>query len=310
MRGVLGDQRERQNNRHVILGFLRQHIALVQLPEIRVAGALDGLLHVARAAIVGRHGQIPIAEQPVQIAQMLRRRTRGFFRILPLVDPPGMPQPVLLPAIGHELPHASRARARQRQRLERAFRLRQVDQILRDAFFMQHARDHLLITAPALQPGLDNRAAARRLEEIEKRQHFVIHRQRKIVRNIFGGLLGAFLQSRIDREGHLRDFIDRRRHRRSFLKSIASAEGLQFVDVNGIDHAVKQLAQLRIAVWVVAALEHQVHGFVEIFSRRFQVPGLVVLLAGSEFRLDLGDQIVFAARNLRRQQKERARCRA
>ena len=109
VRGVLGDQRERENDGDVVLGFLGQHIAAVEFPEIGVAGAFDALLHVARAAIVSGHGQIPVAEKSVEIAEMLGGGAGGFFGILALVDPPGAAQSVLLAAVGDELPHAARA---------------------------------------------------------------------------------------------------------------------------------------------------------------------------------------------------------
>ena len=48
-------------------------------------------------------------------------------------------------AAGHELPHAARSGARQRQRLETRFGLRQVDQILRDTDLLQGRGDHVAV---------------------------------------------------------------------------------------------------------------------------------------------------------------------
>ena len=62
-----------------------------------------------------------------------------------------------------------RAPARDKsQRLEGAFGLRKVDKILRDAFFLEDARDHFLVAALAAQSGFDDGAAARGLEEVQK----------------------------------------------------------------------------------------------------------------------------------------------
>ena len=108
VRGVLGDQRERENDGDVVLGFLRQNIAAVEFPEIGVASAFNALLHVARAAVVGGHGEIPVAKKSVEIAEVLGGGAGGFFGILALVDPPGAAQAILLAAVGDELPHASR----------------------------------------------------------------------------------------------------------------------------------------------------------------------------------------------------------
>src|SRR5271154_7171494 len=99
---------------------------------------------------------------------MLRGRARGFFWILPFVDPPSVPQSVFHAAIGHELPDTSRASSRERQRLERAFGLRQINQILRNPFFMKNSPDHFAITTGTPQPRLYNGSASRSLEKIEE----------------------------------------------------------------------------------------------------------------------------------------------
>ena len=48
-----------------------------------------------------------------------------------------------------------------------------------------------LIAALAAQPGFDDGAAARRLEEVQEGQNFVVHGERKVVRDVLRGLLGA-----------------------------------------------------------------------------------------------------------------------
>ena len=126
-RGILRDQRERENDGHIIARLFRQRIHFVELPEIRVTGALDSVLHGAWARIVRGHHQIPVAEHLVQVSQMVRRRARGFLRILPVIHPPAMLEPILLAAERHELPQAPRTGTGQRLRLERALSLRHVD---------------------------------------------------------------------------------------------------------------------------------------------------------------------------------------
>ena len=129
------------------------------------------------------------------------------------------------------------------------------------------------------------------------------------MRNIFGRLLGALLQSRVDRKGHLRHFIDRpRAPPGASWKPSPARNACNSYGVHRIDHAMKQLAQLRVAVQVVAALEHPVHGFVKILARRFQVPGLVVLLAGSKFLFDARHQVRFTRGRRRQQRGTRPRC--
>ena len=114
-----------------------------------------------------------------------------------------------------------------------------------------------------------------------------------------GGFLCAFFQARVHWEGHLRYFVNRRGDRGRFAESVARTESLQLVGVDGVHHVVEQFAQSWIAVGVVAALQHPVHRVVKILARGFQVPGLEILLAGSEFFLHLLDQVVLSAGDLR-----------
>src|ERR1700730_958309 len=101
---------------------------------------------------------------------MLRGRVGGLFRILALVKPPGVAQPVLLPAVSEEVPHAPRPRARQCRRPEDHVPLRQLNKILRYAFLAEHPRDHPAITPGWAQAGFDDGASAWGLKEIQERK--------------------------------------------------------------------------------------------------------------------------------------------
>ena len=146
----------------------RHTIVVGKRGEIRVAGAFDGFLHVARPAIVCRHRQVPVAKHIVQIAQVMPCCVRGFLGILAFVEPPGVAQTVFLSAVCYKLPHAAGSCARKRGGLKGAFRLRQVNQILWNAFFGQN-RAIIYGTARAAQTGFHNGAAARGLEKIQER---------------------------------------------------------------------------------------------------------------------------------------------
>jgi len=148
-----------------------------------------------------------------------------------------------------------------------------------------------------MQPGFDNGLAARRLEKIQERQDFIVHGQRQIVRDILGGLLGPVFQPRVHGKGHFRHFINRRRNRRGFLESVSGPECLQFVGVYGVHHAVEELAQLRIAVRVVTALQQPIDRVIEIAARRVQMAGFEILFARRKFFLDLDNQKRFAVGN-------------
>ena len=67
-----------------------------EAPEVVDARALHGALHAARAAVVRRQRQVPVAvEHPVQRLQVLRRRERGLLGIGALVDVPVVLEAVL-----------------------------------------------------------------------------------------------------------------------------------------------------------------------------------------------------------------------
>src|ERR1700738_145501 len=102
---------------------------------------------------------------------MLRGRVRSLLRILPLVKPPGVAQPIFLSAVSDELPHSPRPSPRKRRGLESALRLCQVNQVLRHAFLAKNPRDHPTITAGTAQAGFDDGAPARSLKKIQEGQH-------------------------------------------------------------------------------------------------------------------------------------------
>ena len=110
------------------------------------------------------------------------------------------------------------------------------------------------------------------------------------MRNAFGRLFRAILQARVDRESHIGDFVNRRGHGRDFLEAVAGTERLQFVGVDRVHYTVEQFAELGVAIEVVAALEHPVHGIVEVAAGGIQMSGLEVLLARFELGLDSGDK--------------------
>ena len=112
MCGVFGDQRERENNRDVVFRLLGQDVAAVEFPEVGVTGALDSLLHVARTAVVGGHGEIPVAKLSVEISQVMGSSARGFLRVLAIVNPHAVMQTVTAGPAAHELPDAASADAR------------------------------------------------------------------------------------------------------------------------------------------------------------------------------------------------------
>ena len=225
----------------------------------------------------------------------------AFSVIQALVHPPTALQAVLVAAPLHELPDAAGPRARKCQRLKSALRLCQIDQVLGYAFFAKHAGDHRLELSGAAQAIFDNRTAPRRLEKVEVGHHRVVHGQWQIVGNFFGGDFRVLLQLLVDGKRQFRHFINGRRNGGSFAEAIAGAKGLQLVGVNRVRDLMEKLAQPRIAVGVVAALQHPIHGVIKIAPRGFQVAGAVIGFPRSEFLFYFFDQVLDAAGNGRLQ---------
>ena len=94
--------------------------------------ASSNFLHRARAAIVGRHRQPPVAKLVVQRTQILRRRQCRGFRLTPLVERP-QTQAEIFRRRRHELKHPNRAGRAPSARIKTGFHFRQPDQFRRHA---------------------------------------------------------------------------------------------------------------------------------------------------------------------------------
>ena len=70
--GILRHDGDGEDDGNVVLGFSGEVVAFVELPEVGVAGALDGALHVGRTPVVRCHGEVPVAELLVEILHVLR----------------------------------------------------------------------------------------------------------------------------------------------------------------------------------------------------------------------------------------------
>jgi hypothetical protein len=169
-------------------------------PRSRHSRCGDGALHIARAPVVGRHGQIPVAELVVERLHVLRVGDGGLLGVEALVEVAVALQAVG-PGEGHELPHAAGAGARvERLRLKAGLGDGLVDQVLRDAVVAQHLLDHVLVLAGAFQRALE-RAAARALKGADETGDVLVDHERKVGG---GGLeLGGDLadQRRVGGEG-------------------------------------------------------------------------------------------------------------
>ena len=85
--GLLGEQGRREDRRHVVLRLAPQVARPGQFPEVTLAGASDGLANRPLPRVVGREGQVPVAELVVELFHVRRCRTGRQFGIGSFVDP-------------------------------------------------------------------------------------------------------------------------------------------------------------------------------------------------------------------------------
>ena len=159
LRRILRHNGYGENDGDVVLGFFGQDVAIVEFPEIGVAGALDGSLNRARTGVVSGHSEIPVTELVIEIFEMPGGGAGGLLGILAVVHIYVVVHTIAPGAAAHELPDAAGAYARDGQGMKSGFGLRQVNEILRDAFFFQDRQHHLAIPAGAGQCALENAAA-------------------------------------------------------------------------------------------------------------------------------------------------------
>ena len=235
---------------------------------------------------------------------MLGRRPCRFFRVAALVHPVAPVEIVFLAAGSHELPDASRPGARNCVRLEGAFRLRQVDQVLRHALLGEHATDHVAIAPGAIETVFDNGPAARRREETQILKYGFVHRERQIV--VYSNQLGFSLrgQARIARrQRHILDFVDRRGcgRRVCFLFLVVAFDRVDLVRIHDAAQLIEELAQPGVGPRLESALQDAVYRVVEVRLRIVKIPGLVLALARVIVRLNVIDQRVNRRPRSRRQ---------
>ncbi len=105
LHGILRHHGGSQNDGDVVLGLLGQVVAPVELPEIGIAGALHGTLHIAWSPVITSHGQVPVAKLLIVLLDLAGVGACSFLRIETLVHPPIALQTIRATE-GHELPHA------------------------------------------------------------------------------------------------------------------------------------------------------------------------------------------------------------
>ena len=92
--------------RHIAAGFAGE--IGVDLPEVLLpAAAGDGFVDVARSTVVGGNGQVPVAEDIVEVVEVVGGSVRRFVGIAAFVDDGVDLKAVVLAGGIHKLPQAS-----------------------------------------------------------------------------------------------------------------------------------------------------------------------------------------------------------
>ena len=196
-----------------------------------------------------------------------------FLRIEALIVPAIAVEAV--DAVGHELPHAARARASIHDlRLKAGFGHGLVDQILGNILFRQHRRDHGVITAGPLQRP-HQRSPALRREIADKTGDRIVDHQRQV------GLRGLEfcdrlrLDRRVHRESDIVGDIDRRRFDLG-CESITLLERLGLQRIDSVENAIELIVQLGFVPQIEIAGQHQVDSAVEVCLGGLQLARVVV----------------------------------
>lgn len=293
--GVAGDDDGGEDFRHVIFGFSGQLMAFVELPEAGVAGARDGVLDVARAVVVGGHGQIPVAELVIEELHVAGVGARGFLGIEALIDIAVADESVFI--AGHELPHAAGPAAMPGSGpdgpgLEAGLGDGEIDEVLGHAFFGEDAPDHGAITAGALKGVKEGVVSALGVgEEVDEGGDIVIHDQGKV--RVGGGEIGfsAGDEVGIDLEGDVVGDVGRRGLDLG-REAVTLLERLHLERVDLIDDAIEFVEELWIAFDVQAAGEHDIDGVVKLHFGLGKPSFAIVGVAGGVSGFNLGDEIV------------------
>ena len=112
------------------------------LPEIGFpARSPDGLVDVARAAVVGCQDQAPILIDGIHVLEIAASRVCGLHRVAPLVDEAVDLQPVALAGREHELPDARGADPREGDGVERALDHGEIFQLDRQPMLVEYLLD-------------------------------------------------------------------------------------------------------------------------------------------------------------------------
>jgi len=284
---VLGHDGHGDDDREIIRGFPGQDIALVELPKVGVAGALNGALDVDRPAVVGGDGEVPVAELGVEIAEVAGGGAGCFFGVETVVGMGVLHETVFAAAELNELPHAGCLLAGNRAREEAGLGLGEVDHLLWHAFLVENATDHGSVTAGALEAGNEGASAAGSGEVIDVAQDGIGELEWELG---YGGLellADLAFQAGLEREGHFENGLERGLVEGRLLVGGALIGGVDFDAVSGFDEFLVFRDELGAAGGVDGRGKESLQGFVEFYAGGVGLSGQVC--AALEVILGAGD---------------------
>mmetsp|Transcript_23372 Transcript_23372/g.55587 ORF Transcript_23372/g.55587 Transcript_23372/m.55587 type:complete len:384 (+) Transcript_23372:342-1493(+) len=140
---------------HVVARFVGDLQAFVVGRQAQTLVARDGLLHIARAPVVGGQREMPVAEHLVQPAQVVEGGTRRREHIAAVVAEDVLLEVEVTSGGRHELPHAGGLGAGHGMRDEGAFDEGQQGQFARHAALLNLLQDVEEVAAAAGRHALD-----------------------------------------------------------------------------------------------------------------------------------------------------------
>src|SRR3984885_15117506 len=190
---------------------------------------------------------------------MMRGSARGFLGILTLVEPPAAFESVTFGAARHELPDASSAGTRNRQRMESGFGLRKINKILRHAFLLERAANHLVVLAGARQRALDRSATAIR-EVVNVASDLVGHHERQVGTRGLDLGFGFGLYVLIDGWSSFVGFVNWGGLGRLLGETVALLKSGQFEIVGAVENAVEFGFEAVVRLEIESAAEELIEG--------------------------------------------------
>ena len=172
--------------------------------------------------------------------------------------------------------------------MESRLGLRQIDEILRDAFRLQGGDDHVVITTGSCIGAFEAAASvARKVGDVAS--DLVGHHQRQVGVRVLDLSLRFGFDAGIGGRGKFVGYVDGRRL--GFLLGIlrVGAPRIEFVDAG--DHVVEFLLQAVVGADIEIAAQQRVQSIVEILLSIFGLAGLLVGQSRLVFLFSPGDQI-------------------